>query len=588
MVAPQGSTNEKVHRTTVKENKHSVVLTQQSIIKDITTKHNDIAQITRRNPGRAGLQQKESIPGTFHPEEEVNNVQFQSSPSSNSKHSHNTIKVMESIIKMTEMVQSIMSSVPPHEASRLSQKLVTLVTLQTKDIKQIQDGKEKTMRQLSKVSKLNHLKNIKRVKKTRKRRTKRAKSNEYIGMVVETVKMNTPDPRNNSLTPSSESKRILQAANILMSQKALASNIHNENESQDLFSTTPYNSVESQELTPSVGASLYQDIDCNLTPEKNYKNENDSYDFEFGDKQPDNNSFGFAFGNEKPANSLGTIETRYDPILDYHHDTGFQNYCEKNPNEYNLIQNKEKKDVYYLRFCRFRKEIIGNTQNTIFKPINAQNNIYQNDNKNIEQLPVQLKNENKNSHHLLPQINTQLYPNQTKTGDTTPVASNTHAKLQAPLNQNIYQGQHPFQPTQYIQSLSKNEDPLEKLTNRMLKTAKYAEIRRFKMGNDPSFNRKNFNYFITDLQNVCELIPQTRNIFYKYPQSSPTANKVTDEALFILMLSRTEGYAKDLIKPLTGHGCEAIITLQRHCSQITPEDQARVRRSIILLRQQRN
>ena len=122
----------------------------------------------------------------------------------------------------------------------------------------------------------------------------------------------------------------------------------------------------------------------------------------------------------------------------------------------------------------------------------------------------------------------------------------------------------------------------------MLKTAKYAEIRRFKMGNDPSFNRNNFNYFITDLQNVCELIPQTRNIFYKYPQSSPTENKVTDEALFILMLSSTEGYAKDLIKPLTGRGCEAIITLQRHCSQITPEDQARVRRSIILLRQQRN
>ena len=160
--------------------------------------------------------------------------------------------------------------------------------------------------------------------------------------------------------------------------------------------------------------------------------------------------------------------------------------------------------------------------------------------------------------------------------------------MQAPSNQNMNQGQHSFQPIQYGQSFSKNEDPLEKLTNRMLKTAKYAEIRKFKMGNDPSFNRKNFNYFITDLQNVCELIPQTRNIFYRYPQSSPTANKVTDEALFILMLSRTEGYAKDLIKPLTGRGCEAIITLQRHCSQITPEDQARVRRSIILLRQQRN
>jgi hypothetical protein len=271
MVSPQGSTNEKVHRTTVKENKHSVVSIQQSVIRNITTKHDDIAQITRRNPGRAGLQQKECIPGQFHPEEEVNNVQFQSSPSSNYKNTHNTIQVMESIIKMTEMVQSIMSSVPPHEASRLSQKLVNLVTLQTKDFNQIQDGKENTNRQSSKVSKLNHLKNIKRVKKTKKRRTKRAKSNEYIGMVVETVNMNTPDPRSISLTPTSESKRMLQAANILVSQKAPSSNIHNENESQDSFPRTLYNGAESEQITPSVGASLYQDIDCNLTPEKTIK-----------------------------------------------------------------------------------------------------------------------------------------------------------------------------------------------------------------------------------------------------------------------------------------------------------------------------
>ena len=104
MVAPQGSTSEKVHRATVKENIHSVVSIQQSVIQDITTKHNEIDQITRRNPGRAGLQQKECIPGMFHPDVEENNVQFQSSPSSNTKNSNNTIQVMESIIKMTEMV----------------------------------------------------------------------------------------------------------------------------------------------------------------------------------------------------------------------------------------------------------------------------------------------------------------------------------------------------------------------------------------------------------------------------------------------------------------------------------------------------
>ena len=47
-------------------------------------------------------------------------------------------------------------------------------------------------------------------------------------------------------------------------------------------------------------------------------------------------------------------------------------------------------------------------------------------------------------------------------------------------------------------------------------------------------------------------------------------------------------YAKDLIKPLIWCVCEDVITLQRHFSQITPEYQSRVKRSIILLRQQRN
>ena len=95
MVSPQGSTNEKVHMATVKENKNSVVSIQQSIIQNITTKHDDIAQITRRNPGRDGLKQNECILGMFHPDEEENNLQFQSRSSSNYKNSHNTIQVME-------------------------------------------------------------------------------------------------------------------------------------------------------------------------------------------------------------------------------------------------------------------------------------------------------------------------------------------------------------------------------------------------------------------------------------------------------------------------------------------------------------
>ena len=73
--------------------------------------------------------------------------------------------------------------------------------------------------------------------------------------------------------------------------------------------------------------------------------------------------------------------------------------------------------------------------------------------------------------------------------------------MKDPINQSIDHGYNPIQPKQYIKYLSKNEDPLEKLTNRILKTSKYEEISRFKMVNDPYFNRKNINYFITYIQN---------------------------------------------------------------------------------------
>ena len=76
------------------------------------------------------------------------------------------------------------------------------------------------------------------------------------------------------------------------------------------------------------------------------------------------------------------------------------------------------------------------------------------------------------SHHLLPQINTHLYLNQVKTGCITPFNSNTYAQMQATIIQNIYYGPNTIQPNQYIQSLYKNYDLLEILTNRILKTSK--------------------------------------------------------------------------------------------------------------------
>ena len=92
-----------------------------------------------------------------------------------------------------------------------------------------------------------------------------------------------------------------------------------------------------------------------------------------------------------------------------------------------------------------------------------------------------------------------------------------------------------------------------------------------------------------DIINICDLTTETRTIFTGYPTIPPTTtDPIVDTALFMLLLSRADGYARDLIKNLTSQGCEAIVTLQRHCSQITPEDQNRIQRDLVLLQQQRN
>lgn len=109
------------------------------------------------------------------------------------------------------------------------------------------------------------------------------------------------------------------------------------------------------------------------------------------------------------------------------------------------------------------------------------------------------------------------------------------------------------------------------------------------MKTDPAYNRRRFEQFIDDIKNVCELVPETRSVFQDYPQKPPfTYDPNVNAELFILLLSRTEGYAKSLIQQQTGQGCDAITILQRHCAQITEEDKARTRKHILMLTQQRN
>lgn len=106
------------------------------------------------------------------------------------------------------------------------------------------------------------------------------------------------------------------------------------------------------------------------------------------------------------------------------------------------------------------------------------------------------------------------------------------------------------------------------------------------MNSDPTYSRK-IDYFVTDIQNICNLVNGTCMIFLNYPQSDPTTHSsIVDASLFILILSYMEGYMKDLIKPHTSRGCEALMMLQRHWSQITPTDIHRVQWNILLIKQQ--
>ena len=102
---------------------------------------------------------------------------------------------------------------------------------------------------------------------------------------------------------------------------------------------------------------------------------------------------------------------------------------------------------------------------------------------------------------------------------------------------------------------NKSTDPIEKLSNKLLKMAKYANTRKFTMKYDPTFNRKQFDYFIDDITNLCELTTETRGLLNDFPDIQPTAcSETVDAAIFILLLSRTEGYAKNIIKQHSGQG----------------------------------
>ena len=55
-------------------------------------------------------------------------------------------------------------------------------------------------------------------------------------------------------------------------------------------------------------------------------------------------------------------------------------------------------------------------------------------------------------------------------------------------------------------------DPVEQLTNNLLKMAKYAKTRRFEMKTDPTYNRKQFDYFFYDINNICSLSSETHHL----------------------------------------------------------------------------
>ena len=107
------------------------------------------------------------------------------------------------------------------------------------------------------------------------------------------------------------------------------------------------------------------------------------------------------------------------------------------------------------------------------------------------------------------------------------------------------------------------KDPLEELSTKLLRNAKHAGIKKFYMQTDPSTNRKRFDQFMIDIINICDLTPETRTIFMGYPSVTPTtSDPIVDTALFMLLLSKTEGYSKNLIKNLTSQGCKAITALK--------------------------
>ena len=70
---------------------------------------------------------------------------------------------------------------------------------------------------------------------------------------------------------------------------------------------------------------------------------------------------------------------------------------------------------------------------------------------------------------------------------------------------------------------NKSTDPIEKLSNKLLKMAKYANTRKFTMKYDPTYNRKQFDYFIDDITNLCELTTETRGLLQDFPDIQPTA-----------------------------------------------------------------
>ena len=105
----------------------------------------------------------------------------------------------------------------------------------------------------------------------------------------------------------------------------------------------------------------------------------------------------------------------------------------------------------------------------------------------------------------------------------------------------------------------------------MTKAAKNIGLEKLKSTTDLSERRADFNAWQSDLELVTQTVTQTKDIFEPWPKNvNPVPNHV-NKALYNLISSRCEASPKAHIQPFHPDGTHAILELQRHYAQLTPE-----------------